>query len=222
LSPYDTLVVSKAINLLAAAVLVTTYLQVSYQRLEACVEAYALHSFLLALLAAVVGYATGFWHLYVAALLTFVIKSVFAPAALKQVISRINVKREVELYVNIPTSLLISGGLTILAYYVTQPISGPVTLLTRNCLAVSIAVILIGMLLMITRVKAISQIIGLLTLENGLFLGAIATTYGMPLIVEIGIFFDVLMGVLILVVFINRINRTFVTLNTKELRRLKG
>jgi hydrogenase-4 component E len=213
---------SKIINLLAAAVLVTTYLQVSYQRLEACVDAYALHSFLLAVLAGVVAYVTGFSHLYVAAFLTLIIKSVYAPRVLKQIIKRIQVKREVELYVNIPTSLLISGGLTILAYYVTQPISGPVTLLTRNCLAVSIAVILIGMFVMITRVKAISQILGFLTLENGLFLGAIATTYGMPLIVEIGIFFDVLMGILILVVFLNRINRTFITLNTKELRRLKG
>jgi len=221
-SSFDALAASKIINLLAAAILVTTYLQVSYQRLEACVEAYALHSFLLAVLAAVVAYATGFSHLYVAALLTFVIKSLIAPAALKQIIRRIHVKREVELYVNIPSSLLISGGLTILAYYVMQPISGPVTLLTRNCLAVSIAVILIGMFVMIARVKAISQILGLLTLENGIFLGAIATTYGMPLIVEIGIFFDVLMGVLLLVVFSNRINRTFVTLNTKALRKLRG
>ena len=222
MAPIDPLLSSKVINLLGATILVTTYLQVSYRRLEACVDAYALHSFLLAVLAAVVAFVTGFSHLYVAALLTLAIKTVFVPAALKRIIKKINVKREVELYVDIPSSLLISGALTILAYYVTQPIVGPGTLLTRNCLAVSIAVILIGFFIMISRVKALSQIIGLLTLENGLFLGAIATTYGMPLIVEIGIFFDILMGVLLLVVFMNRINRAFVTLNTKELRRLRG
>ena len=218
----DPLLASKIINLFGATVLVTTFLIVGYRRLQACVGAYALQSFLLALVAAVVAFYTGFAHLYAAAALTVLIKVVVIPRALERVIQRINVKREVELYVNVPSSLLIAGALTILAYYVTQPIAGHGSLITQSCLAVSIAVMLIGLFVMISRVQALSQVIGLLVLENGLFLGAIATTYGMPLIVEIGVFFDVLVGVLILVVFVNRINRKFITSDTQAMRHLRG
>ncbi|HEX9757979.1 MAG TPA: hydrogenase [Nitrospiria bacterium] len=218
----DPILASKITNLLGATILTTTFLVVGYRRLRACVGAYGLHSFLLACVAAEVGFFTGFVHLYIAALLTIVIKVIIIPRVLNRIIERINVKREVDLYVNVPSSLLISGGLAILAYFVTQPIAGLGSLITRNCLAVSIAVMLIGLFIMITRVQALSQIIGLLTLENGLFLGAIATTYGMPLIVEIGVFFDVLVGVLILVVFMNRINQKFITLDTKRMRQLRG
>jgi hydrogenase-4 component E len=83
-------------------------------------------------------------------------------------------------------------------------------------------VVFIGMFMMISRRKAITQMVGLLMMENGLFLGIISTTYGMPLIVEIGIFFDVFMAVLIMGIFAYRINRSFETLDTTFMRRLRG
>ena len=126
-----------------------------------------------------------------------------------------------ELLVNIPASLLISGGLAIVAYYITEPMIAHGTVITRNCLAISLAVVLIGFFVMISRRKAITQVMGLLMMENGLFLAAISLTYGMPMIVEIGVFFDILVGALIMGVFAFRINRTFETIDTGILKRLR-
>jgi hydrogenase-4 component E len=140
---------------------------------------------------------------------------------LAYVMRRIKVEREVDPMVNIPTSLLISGGLAVLAYYVTEPLIAHGEAITRNALALSLAVVLIGFFIMISRRKAMTQVIGLLIMENGLFMAAISLTYGMPLIVELGIFFDVLVAVLIMGVFAFRINNTFDSLDTSFLRRLR-
>jgi hydrogenase-4 component E len=160
-------------------------------------------------------------QIYIVALLTIAVKVIAIPRILVYVMDRINVSREVELLVNTPASLLVAGGLAMLAYFITEPIISHGSLITRNCLAISIAVALIGFFIMISRRKAISQIMGLMVIENGLFLAAISTTYGMPLIVEIGVFFDILVGVLIMGVFAFQINRTFETIDTGILRRLR-
>jgi hydrogenase-4 component E len=134
---------------------------------------------------------------------------------------RINVSKEVEPSVRTPSSLLIAGGMAILAYYVAEPLIRTGATITAGLLALSLAVVLIGLFIMISRKKAITQVIGLLVMENGLFMAAISLSYGMPLIVELGIFFDVLVAVLIMGVFVFRINRTFETLDTSFLRRLR-
>ncbi|HOE52545.1 MAG TPA: hydrogenase [Methanomassiliicoccales archaeon] len=191
-------------------------------RMGQLVRSFAFQSLMLAAIAAVLAHYTGSEHIYVVAGLTLVVKGLVIPRFLIYSMDRLKVRREIEPLVGIPASLLISGGLVIVAYYITEPLISSAETVTRNCLAVSLAVVLIGLFMMISRRKAMTQMVGLLMMENGLFLGIISTTYGMPLIVEIGIFFDVLMAVLIMGIFAYRINQTFETLDTTFMRRLRG
>jgi hydrogenase-4 component E len=188
------------------------------------VRLFALQSVALGLLALAIGYFADAPHIYVVAALTLGLKGLVIPWVLLYVMDKIKTDKEVEPLVGIPLSLLLCGVLTIVAFYVTQPIiftSGAITTITKNCLAISLAVVLIGFFTMISRKKAITQIMGLLTMENGLFLAAISVTYGMPMIVELGIFFDVLVAVIIMGLFAFRINRTFESVDTTILRRLR-
>ncbi|MBP8685752.1 MAG: hydrogenase [Methanomassiliicoccales archaeon] len=210
------------INFLAAAILLVSLLVMASTRMGQLVRSFAFQSLMLAAIAAVLAHYTGSEHIYVVAGLTLVVKGVVIPRFLIYSMDRLKVRREIEPLVGIPASLLISGGLVIVAYYITEPLISSAETVTRNCLAVSLAVVLIGLFMMISRRKAMTQMVGLLMMENGLFLGIISTTYGMPLIVEIGIFFDVLMAVLIMGIFAYRINQTFETLDTTFMRRLRG
>jgi hydrogenase-4 component E len=134
---------------------------------------------------------------------------------------KINVEKEVEPRVGIPGTLLLSCALIMVAYLVTEPMLAALTTLGRNCLAISLSIVFIGLLMMITRTKAMTESIGLLLMENGLFLGALTISYGMPLIVEFGVFFDVIVAVVIIGIFAYRINRTFNSIDTSFMRRLK-
>jgi hydrogenase-4 component E len=184
----------------------------------------ALQGIALGLLALAVAYVADAPHIYVAAALTLVLKGGVIPWMLLYVMDKLRTEREVEPLLSIPLSLLICGGLTVVAFYITQPIifsGGAITTITRDCLAISLAVVLIGFFTMISRKKAITQVMGMLTMENGLFLAAISVTYGMPLIVELGIFFDALVAVLIMGLFAFRIKRTFASVDTTVLRGLQ-
>ncbi len=212
---------SQLINVCSMLLLLTTFAIVAQRRLSACVDLFALQSVFLAVTAALVAFLTGITHIYVAALLTILIKTIIIPMILRKVIERVNVKREVEFIINIPPSLLICGALVILAFSVTKPISGLGFLLTKDSLAVALAIVLIGFFTMISRKKAITQIVGFLVMENGLFLGATASAYGMPLIVELGVFFDVLVAGLIIGVYTHRLQDTFDSVDTTKLTGLK-
>jgi hydrogenase-4 component E len=188
------------------------------------VRLFALQSTSLGALAITVAFETDAAHIYAVAVLTIGIKGAVIPWMLMYVMRQIKIEREIEPIVGIPMALLLCGGLTVVAFYLTQPIifvGGAIDTITKNCLAISLAVVFIGFFTMISRKKAITQIMGLLTMENGLFLAAISVTYGMPLIVELGIFFDILMAVLIMGLFAFRINRTFASVDTTILRRLR-
>jgi len=168
-----------------------------------------------------VAFLTGIHHIYIAAALTIIIKVIVIPRILKNVIERLNVSRELVMNVNIPASLLICGGLVMLAFFITQPIIPLGFLLTRDSLAIALAIILIGFFTMIARKKAVTQVIGFLVMENGLFLGATAAAYGMPLIVELGVFFDVLVGALIVGIYSHRLQDAFDSVDTSKLTALK-
>jgi hydrogenase-4 component E len=131
------------------------------------------------------------------------------------------VTRELVLNINIPASLLICGALVILALSVTQPIKELGFLLTKDSLAIALAIILIGFFTMISRRKAVTQVIGFLVVENGIFLGATAAAYGMPLIVELGVFFDVLVAALIIGIFTHRLQDTFDSVDVSKLTGMK-
>jgi hydrogenase-4 component E len=185
------------------------------------IRLFALQSLLLAAIAAVVGFAYGAWHVYVVALLTIVGKVIFLPWLLERLVRQIKIEQEVRPFINMPASMLICGGLTVLAYVVARPITS-LERLGSNTLAVAIALLLTGFFLMINRRKAITQVLALLTMENGVMLAAIAlTTYGMPLVVEIGVFFDVVIAVMVLGILVFRIRETFSSMDVSKLNQLK-
>jgi len=201
--------------------LLTCFAIVAQRQLSTCVDLFVLQSIFLAMTAALVAYLTGIHHIYIGAALTIIIKVVIIPRVLKQVIERSDVKRETDMYVNVPTGVLICGALVILAVFVNQPFIALGFLLTRDSLAIALAIILIGFFIMIVRKRAVTQVIGFLVLENGLFLGATAAAYGMPLIVELGIFFDVLVGAVVFGVYSNQLQDISEGENKSELTTLE-
>lgn len=212
---------SKMMQLLIALILVSTFMILGSTRLYSCVRAFGIQSFLLAGVAGTVAYSTGKVDIYIVALLTLVLKAGVIPYIFIYIIREIKVKREIDLYVNISPSLIIGGVLVVISYYLVRSINIR-TELSSFALSASISLVSIGLFIMISRKKAIMQMLGILLMENGLFLGAISLTYGMPLLVELGIFFDVLIGVLIMGILIFRINRTFESIDTDMLKTLIG
>jgi hydrogenase-4 component E len=201
--------------------LVASFAIVAQRRLSACVDLFALQSVFLAATAALVAFLTGIHHIYIAAALTIAIKAVAIPLILKKTIVRLNVTRELILQINIPSSLLICGALVILAFSVTQPVIGLGFLLTKDSLAIALAIVLIGFFTMISRKKAVTQVVGFLVMENGLFLGATAAAYGMPLIVELGLFFDLLVAGLIVGIYTHRLQDAFDSVDVSKLTGLR-
>jgi hydrogenase-4 component E len=193
------------VDLGSVLLLVTCFAIVAQRQLSVCVKFFILQSVILAMTATFVAFTTGISHIYIAAVLTIVIKVIIIPRVLTRVIERSDVKRETDMYMNVPTGVLICGALVILAVFVVQPFLEPSFLLTRDSLVIALATMLIGFFIMIIRKRAITQVIGFLVMENGLFLGATAAAYGMPLIVELGIFFDVLVGALVFGVYSNQL-----------------
>jgi hydrogenase-4 component E len=224
MDPTNLQTVGLLIDIFAAAILVTAFLVVSSRSLVFYIRLFALQSFFLGVVALLVVLGYGETHILIAAVLTIAIKAIAIPVVLSRVIERIHVRKEVDFSINIPASLLLCGGMVILADSVAHSIldaqraDAPAV---SRVLSVSIAMMLIGLFIMMTRKKAITQIVGLLTMENGVFLSGLSITYGMPLIVEVGIFFDILVAVLILGVFIFRINKTFESISIDSLRSLR-
>ncbi len=212
---------SKMVQLIIALILVSTFLILGSTRLYSCVRAFGIQSFLLACVAGIVAYSTGKNDIYIVALLTLVIKAAVIPYIFIYIIREIKVKREVDLYVNVSPSLIIGGVLVVISYYLIRSIN-IISGLSSFALTASMSLVSIGLFVMISRKKAIMQMLGILIMENGLFLGAISLTYGMPLLVELGIFFDVLIGVLIMGILIFRINKTFESIDTDMLKTLVG
>jgi len=213
---------SQLIALLAALMLVTQLLLAVQRMLLTSIRLFAIQSLFLAGIAAVVAYFHGAMHVYVVVVLTLVGKVAFLPWLLDRQVRRMNIIQEIEPLVNFPTSMLICGALTLLGYVVARPFT-TLERLGNNTLAVAITLVLTGFFLMINRRKAITQVLALLTVENGVMLAAVAlTTYGMPLVVELGIFFDVLVAVMVLGILVYRIRETFASMDVSKLNQLKG
>lgn len=209
------------IDFISAGILVTAVSINTFKRIEPCVKAYTVNSWLLSALTAITALMTGEVHLYAASLITFLSKGVLIPMFLRRIVKQIKATHDVEPYISNALSLTISGILVV-AVYASLKKGIFVTGLSENVLQISIAVILIGLFIMITRKKAIIQVIGLLFMENGLFLAGFALTFGMPLIIELGVLFDMLMGVIILGIFIIQIKKAFSSSDLDKLTILKG
>ena len=212
---------SQILTLLASLMLVLQLLLAVQPMLITNIRIFALQSLLLAAIAGVVGYTYHAWHVYLIAALTIIGKVLFLPWRLERLVRQIKIEQEIRPFVNMPASMLICGALTVLAYVVARPITS-LERLGNNTLAIAIALLLTGFFLMINRRKAITQVLALLTMENGVMLAAIAlTTYGMPLVVEIGIFFDVVVAVMVLGILVFRIRESFASMDVSKLNELK-
>jgi len=207
---------------LGALLLLTTFAVVAARLLGGAIQAYAAQSFILALVAIVIGSVTGSADLYIVAVLTIIVKGVAIPWILRTVSQRLHVQREIRPYLSIPVSLLACGLLTLLAFFASPSVVAAGAFLNEPSLAISVAMVLIGLFILSTRRHAIAQVIGLLIIENGLFAGAIAIAYGMPLIVEFGILFDILIAVIVMSLLVTLIQRELITSDTADLRRLRG
>jgi hydrogenase-4 component E len=169
----------------------------------------------------VVGYVTHQHHLYLSAGLTFVLKVLLIPYVLRKVIDRLDIRWDVETLINIPTIMLIGIMIVIFAFNLAKPISQLSSVVASGTLGIALSCVLLSFLMMITRAKAVPQVIGFLAMENGLFFAATSATYGMPMVVELGIALDVLIGVLIMGVFMFQIREQFDSLDIRNLEKLK-
>ncbi len=209
------------LDFIAVGMLLSVIAVSSQKRLESCVRTYVLNSWLLAAFVTVSAFYMGMPHLYIAAALTVLSKCFLIPYFLRKVLRQLRVTHDVEPYISAPLSLLAAFALVVVVFsFVSQGVF--VTGVTRNALKIAISIILISLFVMMTRKKAITQVIGLLIMENGLFLAGFSLTYGMPIIAELGVVFDMLMGVIILGLFLTQIKKAFVSVDLDKLTTLKG
>lgn len=210
------------IHFLGMMLLITSFALIASPQIAACVRFYAIHSFLLALITALVSYANHVPHLMIPALLTLVLKTIVIPQVFFRTIRRLGIRKEVESYVNIPFSLLLAVLIVFVSFYVTGDGKTLKSISSSEFMPLAVSMLLFGMLVMTIRKKALTQVLGLLLMENGLFLMAVTMTFGMPFLVEIGIFFDVLVGVVIMGIFVFKIRGAFEGIDVDQMTILKG
>ena len=212
---------AQLINLFAAILLLLSFAMLAQRRVLSLIDLFAAQGLALAISTAIVAYGTHQTHLYWSAGITLLLKVIVLPLLLHRLIRRLDVKWDVEGLINIPTTMLIGIVLVVFAFNLALPISQLASTVTRSTLGIAMASVMLSFLMMITRRKALPQVIGFLAMENGLFFAATSATYGMPMVVELGIALDVLVGMLILGVFFFQIREQFDSLDLKHMEKLK-
>ncbi|HTL75508.1 MAG TPA: formate hydrogenlyase [Casimicrobiaceae bacterium] len=212
---------SQLINLFAAMLLLLAFAMLAQRRVVTLIDLFAAQGLVLALSTAVVAYTTTQPHLYQSVALTLLLKVFLLPWLLYRMVRKLDVRWEFEGLVNIPATMLIGIVLVVFAFNLALPISRLASTVTRSTLGIAIASVMLSFLMMIVRRKAIPQVIGFLAMENGLFFAATSATYGMPMVVELGIALDVLVGMLILGVFFFQIRERFDSLDLSHLEQLR-
>ena len=215
------LLVTQLINLFAALILMLAFAMLAQRRILSLIHLFTLQGAALVAATAVVGYVTDQPHLYLSAALTLLLKVILIPMLLHRIITRLDVRWDVEALINVPRTMLAGIVLVIFAFNLASPISQLASTVTRATLGIAIASVMLSFLMMITRRKAIPQVIGFLAMENGLFFAATSATYGMPMVVELGIALDILVAMLVLGVFFFQIREQFDSLDLKHLERLR-
>lgn len=208
--------------LCAAGMLVSAYLMVGQKALVTTIRLYGIQSLLLGLVATTIAVSETHYELLMTASITVVLKAMLIPWFLLRTIDRIGIRREIEPFLNVPASLLVCLGLTVVGYRVSTGFPEGARAVSHHLIGVALSMLLIGLFLMVTRKKAITQILALLTVENAVFLVAVGVTPGMPLVVEFGIAFDVIVAVLVLGVLVRRIVDRFESMDVSRLSTLKG
>ena len=205
----------------SSLVLISGFLLLWRRGLAAHIDAFTLQSVALAATTALVAYFAGDAELYLVAGGLIALKGIGIPLLLRRMARRFGTERELAPYVNTATSLLIGGLLVLLAYIVMRPIVQLSLLPTRAGMPLAMGLIFVSLFVIVSRKRALTQVIGFLMLENGIALLAVLGTHGIPLIVEIGVFLDVLMGFLVMQIFVYQIHETFETMDVERLSRLR-
>ena len=216
-TPFDL----QLLNLCAALLLLLSFAMLAQRRIVNLVNLLALQGGLLLVATLLLAERTGQAHLYLSAALTLALKVIFLPWLLHRLIRRLEVYWDTESLLNPTGTLLIGLLVVVFAFGLAQPISALASTATRNSIGIAVAVVLLSFITMITRRKAMSQVVGFLSMENGLFFGAMSATYGMPMVVELGVALDVLVAVLVLGIFFFQIREQFDSLDLQNLELLK-
>ena len=215
------LAAAKAVASSAVFLFITLLMMASAKRISTCVLLFSIQSAIMAAQILSLAWARHSIEAYAVATLVITVKVVAIPWLLFRIMKTVKAAQDVAASTTGAQSVFIMAGLILLSFFAVAPYA--ITLrLDEDLLAAAVALLLAGAFLMISRKKALMQVIGLLVLENGIFVAALTTTYGMPLVIEIGIFFDLLMGVFLMGLFVFRIRDTFEHLDVSKLRRLRG
>jgi len=208
-------------HLLAGSLVLVSLLLLYQDRLYALVNLFAAHAAILALSVGWQAYIQDAPHLYVTAVIALIFKAIVIPFALHRMIKQLGVQRAIETVVGVGLTMLVGIGLVALSMVVMLRATGSVDPLAREDLAFALAVVLLGLLMMVSRRNAISQVVGFVSLENGLILAATAAK-GMPLVVEISVAFSVLIAFIVIGIFLFRIRERFDTVDLEVLNRFRG
>jgi hydrogenase-4 component E len=208
-------------HLLAGSLVLVSIIQLYQDRLSALLNVFALHAVVLALSVAWQAYAQGAPQLFITALIALLFKGVVIPVALHRIIRRLGIHREIETVGGIGLTMLAGMGLVALSMVVMLKVTSGADPLAREDLAFALSVVLIGLLMMVTRRNAVSQVVGFMSLENGLILAATGAK-GMPFVVEISIAFSILIAFIVIGIFLFRIRERFDTVDVSALDRFRG
>ena len=219
--------INDILSIFSVLILVSTIALVASKRVLSYIRIFRTQAVLLAAIAAVYGiyHSIEKGHIdeiFIIVILTVIIKVYYIPKTLKRIYSNVDYQVEKDFFINIPTAVIICCGLVVLTWFLISGVPDINQGYSSNFLVQTLSMVLIGLFFMISRKKAIGQIIGFLVIENGMFLAAMLLTDGMPMIVEFGIFFDLLTAVIIMGIFVFRINETFEHIDINKLRNLKG
>jgi len=215
------LAAAKALASSAVFLFMTLLMMAAAKRISTCIVLFSLQSAIMAAEILAVAYANKSIESYAVASLVIVVKIVGIPYLLFRIMRNLKASQDVAALTTGAQSVFIMAGLILLSFFAVAPYAKTLRV-DEDMLAAAIGLVLAGAFLMVSRKKALMQVIGLLVLENGILLAALTTTFGMPLVIEIGIFFDLLMGVFLMGLFVFRIRDTFEHLDVSKLRRLRG
>jgi len=208
-------------HLLAGSLVMVSFLLLYQDRLYALLNTYALHATVLALSVAWQAFIQHAPHLYVTAAIALIFKAIIIPVALHRIIVRLGIHREIETVGGVGLTMLAGIGLVALSMVIMLRVTPGADPLAREDLAFALSVVLIGLLVMVTRRNAVSQVVGFMSLENGLVLAATGAK-GMPLVVEISVAFSVLIAFIVIGIFLFRIRERFDTVDVQALDRFRG
>jgi len=208
-------------HVLDTGVLVLSFALLYQRRLFGVIKIYALQAFLLAAAAAWQAHAQDAPHLYITAGIALVFKAMVIPIALHRIIVYLNIHRTLEIALGIGPTMVVGVALVALSILLVLPVTAASGALTRESLAAALSIVLLGLLMMITRRNAVSQVVGFMSMENGLILAAVGVK-GMPLVVELSIAFSVMVAFIIFGIFFFHIRERFDTLDVHDIERFRG